>query len=65
MRINEMFNKIVTERGIKQTYIAEKTGWSNNKVSKLLRGALKMTAEDFLTLCSVLDLDPSDFRVPA
>lgn len=65
MRINEMFNKIVTERGIKQTYIAEKTGWSNDKVSKLLRGALKMTAEDFLTLCSVLDLDPSDFRVPA
>lgn len=62
MRINEMFNKIVTERGIKQTYIAEKTGWSNDKVSKLLRGALKMTAEDFLTLCSVLDLNPSDFR---
>ena len=65
MRINEMFNKIVTERGIKQTYIAEKTGWSNDKVSKLLRGALKMTAEDFLTLCSVLDLNPSDFRISA
>lgn len=65
MRINEMFNKIVTERGIKQTYIAEKTGWSNDKVSKLLRGALKMTAEDFLTLCSVLDLNPSDFRATA
>lgn len=65
MRINEMFNKIVTERGIKQTYIAEKTGWSNDKVSKLLRGALKMTAEDFLTLCSVLDLNPNEFRVSA
>lgn len=65
MRINEMFNKIVTERGIKQTYIAEKTGWSNDKVSKLLRGALKMTAEDFLTLCSVLDINPSDFRISA
>lgn len=65
MRINEMFNKIVAERGIKQTYIAEKTGWSNDKVSKLLRGALKMTAEDFLTLCAVLDLNPSDFRATA
>lgn len=65
MRINEMFNKIVVERGIKQTYIAEKTGWSNDKVSKLLRGALKMTAEDFLTLCAVLDLNPSDFRATA
>lgn len=65
MRINEMFNKIVNERGIKQTYIAEKTGWSNDKVSKLLRGALKMTAEDFLTLCNVLDLNPSDFRATA
>ena len=65
MRINKMFNKIVTERGIKQTYIAEKTGWSNDKVSKLLRGALKLTAEDFLTLCNVLDLDPADFRAPA
>ena len=65
MRINEMFNKIVTERGIKQTYIAEKTGWSNDNVSKLLRGAQKMTAEDFLTLCSVLDINPSDFRISA
>ena len=65
MSINRRFNQIVEQRGIKQTYIAEKTGWSNDKVSKLLRGAQKMTAEDFLMLCSVLGLDPSDFRVPA
>lgn len=65
MNINMKIASIVTERGIKQTYIAEKTGWSNDKVSKLLRGALKLTAEDFLTLCSVLDLNPSDFRISA
>ena len=65
MNINLKIANIVNERGIKQTYIAEKTGWSNDKVSKLLRGALKMTAEDFLTLCSVLDLNPSDFRATA
>lgn len=65
MNINSKIAKIVNERGIKQTYIAEKTGWSNDKVSKLLRGALKMTAEDFLTLCSVLDLNPSDFLATA
>lgn len=65
MSINIKIANIVSERGIKQTYIAEKTGWSNDKVSKLLRGALKLTAEDFLTLCSVLDLNPSDFCLPA
>lgn len=65
MNINMKIAQIVTERGIKQTYIAEKTGWSNDKVSKMLRGALKMTAEDFLTLCAVLDLNPSDFRATA
>ena len=65
MNINMKIASIVSERGIKQTYIAEKTGWSNDKVSKLLRGAIKLTAEDFLTLCSVLDLNPSDFRLTA
>lgn len=65
MNINTKINQIVEQRGIKQTYVAEKTGWSNDKVSKILRGVQKMTAEDFLILCSVLDLDPSDFRVPA
>jgi len=65
MNINLKIANIVNERGIKQTYIAEKTGWSNDKVSKLLRGALKMTAEDFLTLCAILDLNPSDFRATA
>ncbi len=65
MNINARINQIVEQKGIKQTYIAEKTGWSNDKVSKLLRGAQKITAEDFLTLCSVLDLNPSDFRISA
>ena len=65
MKINVKINQIVEQRGIKQTYIAEKTGWSNDKVSKLLRGVQKITAEDFLTLCSVLDLNPSDFRISA
>lgn len=61
MKINKMFNEIISQRGIKQAYICDKTGWSADKVSKILRSERKMTAEDFLILCNVLDISPAAF----
>ena len=57
-----MFNKIIIERGIKQAYIVEKTGWSADKVSKVLRCERKIAADEFLVLCAVLDLSPEIFK---
>ena len=62
MTIFNRFRQIITDRGIKQNFLAEKARWTPDKMSKILRGDQKMTAEDFLTLCNVLELDPKDFK---
>jgi transcriptional regulator with XRE-family HTH domain len=62
MRINRTLAEIVEKRGIKQSYIAEKTGMSPDMVSKTLRGDRKLTAEEFLIFCEVLDISPELFR---
>lgn len=62
MKINRLFAKIIEDRGIKQLYIAEKTGMTPDVVSKILRGERKLSAEEFLMFCDVLDVSPDIFR---
>lgn len=62
MKINRLIAKIVEERGLKQLYIAEKTGLTPDVVSKILRGERRLTAEEFLTFCDVLNISPDIFR---
>lgn len=65
MNISEQLNEIVASRGIKQNFISDKTGWTVDKVSKTLRGERKLTAEELLMLCNILDIDPNIFRTAA
>lgn len=65
MRTNKLLAEIVEQRGIKQIYIAEKTGLSADVVSKILRCERKMTAEEFLAICDALAINPNEFRVSA
>lgn len=62
MTINERLNQIVVENGIKQCYIAQKTGISPDAISKILGGNRKILADEFLTICIALDIDPNIFR---
>lgn len=62
MSINERLNDYVTANGIKQVYIAKKTGLSINAVSKILNGNRKVLADEFLIICATLNIDPNDFR---
>lgn len=62
MSINERLNVYVSENGIKQVYIAKKTGLSPDIVSKMLNGNRRILADEFLLICNALNIDPNIFR---
>lgn len=62
MSINERLNVYVAENGIKQVYIAQKTGLTPDTVSKMLNGSRKILADEFLLICNALNIDPNIFR---
>lgn len=59
--VNARLKEIIESRGIKQSYICEKTGLSSDCVSRILNSARKITADEFLSICEVLKLDPRSF----
>ena len=62
MRVYERLNNYISEKGLKQTYVAEKSGLTADNLSKILNGNRKLTAEEFLNICKVLSLDPKEFQ---
>lgn len=65
MNINLKMKEIVESRGLKQSYICQVTGMTADCISRILNGTRKITAEEFLTLCEVLNIDPNLFRKTA
>ena len=63
MSINERLNEYVTENGIKQIHIAQKTGLSPDTVSKILNNNRRILADEFLLICTALEIDPNIFRI--
>ena len=60
MRIEEMIQKTIKEKGVKQNYIAEKIGVSNAALSALLNGKRKITAQEFYNISCVLGVTPNE-----
>ena len=56
MAIVPAVRNYLQEHGIKQSFVAEKCGWSRQKTSCLINGKYKMTAEEYQVLCKVLDV---------
>lgn len=44
------------EKGIKYTYISEKTGLGMNIISPLLNGKREIKATEYFSICAALDL---------
>lgn len=65
MGLNLQIKEIIEDRGIKQSYISKKTGLSTDIVSRILNGTRKMTGEELLLICDLLDIDPRKLRHPA
>lgn len=62
MNINEKLNMYVKQNGIKQSYIASKTGLSADTISRILNSNRRVMADEFLNICCVLKIDPNSFR---
>lgn len=65
MNINLKFKEIIELRGLKQSYICEKANMTPDSVSRILKNTRKISAEEFLKLCDVLEIDPNVFRQTA
>lgn len=53
--------KYLDENGIKYSYLSEKTGMPMNILSPTLNGKRKMSAEEYFTICKVLDVPAETF----
>ncbi len=62
MNINLKLKQIVDERGIKQAYISEKTGMSADCISRILNSTRKITGEELLNICELLNIDPRELK---
>ena len=62
MSVNEKLYELIAEKGIKQCYISARTGISEKKISSILRGKRKITADEFLRICVALNVEPNAFR---
>lgn len=62
MWINLRLREIMESRGIKQSYICEKTGLSADAVSRIMNGLRKVTGEELLMICELFDVDPRSLK---
>lgn len=53
--IYEQVSQYVKDKGIKQSFICNKTGIEKNALSNILSGDRRMTADEFLLICNALD----------
>lgn len=61
MTINEKLAEIIAERGLKQSFIAEKTGLKADAVSRILANKRSIQADEFLKICDLLNINPREF----
>lgn len=54
MPIADAIRRYLHSHGIKQAFIAERCGWSKQKVNSIIWGKRKMTAEEFSLICKVI-----------
>lgn len=64
MKVYERLNKYIKDNGIKQTFIAEKTGIPENTLSMILTGKTKLDADRLEIILLALDLDANLIIVP-
>ena len=57
MKVYEKISKYIENHGIKQTYISDKTGIPNNKLSAILNGKRKFEVEEFILILGALNID--------
>ena len=59
-KIRDFIISYIAKKGIKQCFISEKTGLSDDTVSKILLGKRRILANEFLLICKAIDVPNED-----
>ena len=51
MSVASAIREYLKSHGIKQSFVAEKCGWSRQKLNCIINGKSRMTVEDYQVLC--------------
>lgn len=60
MAFYEKISDYLKQNGIKQTFIADRCGWTKQKLYNLLHGRNRISVEDYEAICEALNV-PFDF----
>lgn len=60
----KLISEYLTDKGIKQSHIAELIGMSEPTLSMTLKGKRKMTLEEYSLICGVLGVNTDCFLKP-
>lgn len=61
MKVYQKVALYISENGIKQKFISDKTGISENILSMMLNGKRKMDADEFVEIIIALNVDANRF----
>lgn len=61
MVVQARLAEYVENNGIMKTFIAQKTGMTNCKISEILNGKRELKADDLEKICNAIKADPNKF----
>jgi len=61
MNVQGRIAKYISDNGIKQSFIVEKTGLSRNIISAIMKLDRKMSADEYELIVKALNKSPNDF----
>lgn len=56
MTPNDRIRQYLEDHGIKQSFLADKCGWTRQRACKIINGKQKMTVDDFDAVCDALNV---------
>ena len=60
--MGEMIKKYLNSKGIKQIYLAKRTGLTQNALNALLNGRRNLEVEEYFSICEALGVEFDFFR---
>lgn len=61
MRVQTRIADYIQRLGIKQAAICKKTGIKTKRMSGIMTGHIKMTADEYEMICKAIEKQPNDF----
>lgn len=60
MRVCDRLKQYMSENGLKQKVIAEKSGFTENQMSQMLNGKRNISADELEIICNAMNAKPND-----